>query len=134
MEQPLIPIAHHEDMTKSLGEIIINEDVLALYATMALSSVDGVVSLSGRRGVPELQPGKIKEVIDKGLELKTDPTTMKVTVNVKINIEYKRHVGETAMRLQKAIRDEIEGLCGHEVDRVNVTVVGIVPAAERNSL
>lgn len=127
MDQPHHPLSDSGTHLESLGDIIVNEDVIALYATMAMGSVEGVISLSGRRGLPELQANKIKEAIDKGLDIKTDPQTLKVTVNIKINLEYKRHVSETASRLQKAIRDEIEGQCGQEVDRVNVTIVGIVP-------
>jgi len=131
MDQNHLPISDSGTHQESLGDIIVNEDVIALYATMAMGSVDGIVSLSGRRGLPDLQANKIKEAIDKGLDIKTDPQSLKVTVNVKINLEYKRHVAETASRLQKAIRDEIEGQCGQEVDRVNVTIVGIVPPADR---
>ncbi len=131
MDQSHNPISDSRDHVENLGDIIVNEDVIALYATMAMGSVDGVISLSGRRGLPDLQANKVKEAIDKGLDIKTDPQSLKVTVNVKINLEYKRHVAETASRLQKAIRDEIEGQCGQEVDRVNVTIVGIVPAQDR---
>ena len=110
---------------EDLGNIKINDDVVALIASLALVDVDGVFSISGRSSFSDYIGGKGKDA-DKGISVKIDEATGLCTVNVEINIEYGVSIYDTAQKLQRKIKNSIENLTGLTVDKVNVTIRGLI--------
>ena len=108
---------------EDLGNITVNDDVVALIASIAMGEVEGVVSLSGKRGFSDYQGLKSKDV-EKGVSVKIEDQVC--TVNVEINVEYGASIYDTARKLQRAIKNNIEGMTGLTVDKVNVTVKGLL--------
>lgn len=108
---------------EDLGSITVNDDVVALIASIAMGEVEGVVSLSGKRGFSDYQGLKSKDV-EKGVSVKIEDQVC--TVNVEINVEYGASIYDTARKLQRAIKNNIEGMTGLTVDKVNVTVKGLL--------
>ena len=110
---------------EDLGNITINDDVVALIASLAIVDVEGVVSMSGKSSFSDYVGTKSKDV-EKGVIVKIDDTTSLCTVTVDINIEYGVNVYDTARKLQRAIKNAVENLTGLTVDKVNVTIKGLV--------
>lgn len=110
---------------EDLGNIKINDDVVALIASLALVDVDGVFSISGRSSFSDYVGSKARDA-DKGITVKIDEATGLCTVGVEINIEYGVPIWETAQKLQRKIKNSIETFTGLTVDKVNVTIRGII--------
>jgi uncharacterized alkaline shock family protein YloU len=110
---------------EDLGNIKINDDVVALIASLALVDVEGVVSISGKSSYSDYVGSKSKDS-DKGVAVKIDEATNLCTVNVEIHIEYGAIIYDTARKLQRTIKNAIENLTGLTVDKVNVTIRGLV--------
>lgn len=110
---------------EDLGNITINDDVIALIASLALVDVDGVVSISGKSSFSDYVGTKSKD-IDKGISVKIDDSSGQATVSVEINIEYGANIYDTARKLQRAIKNAIENLTGLNVEKVNVTIRGLI--------
>ncbi len=110
---------------EDLGNITINDDVIALIASLALVDVDGVVSISGKSSFSDYVGTKSKD-IDKGITVKIDDSSGQATVSVEINIEYGANIYDTARKLQRAIKNAIENLTGLNVEKVNVTIRGLI--------
>lgn len=109
---------------EDLGNITINDDVVARIASLAIFDVEGVVSMSGRSSFSDYVGSKTKDV-EKGISVKIDPETNLATVSVEINIVYGVSVYDTARKLQRAVKNAVESLTGLTVDKVNVTIRGL---------
>ena len=110
---------------ENLGNIKINDDVAAHYASLAILEVDGVVSVSGKSSFSDYIGAKSKDV-DRGVKIKIDEAANTCTVMVEVNIEYGVNVYETALKLQRAVKNAIENYVGLTVDKVHVTIGGLV--------
>ena len=110
---------------EDLGNITVNDDVVALIASISIVDVEGVVSLSGKSSFSDYVGFKSKDV-EKGVSVKIDETTSLCTVNVEVNIEYGVSVYDTARKLQRTVKNSVESLTGLTVDKVNVTIRGLV--------
>ena len=106
---------------EDLGEIRINNDVVALIASIALTEVEGVISLSGKSSFSDYVGSKSKDV-EKGVTVEVDEGNGLATVNVEVNIEYGIAVRDACLRLQRAVKNAVENYTGLMVDKVNVTV------------
>lgn len=106
---------------EDLGEIRINNDVVALIASIALTEVEGVVSLSGKSSFSDYVGSKSKDV-EKGVTVEVDEGNGMATISVEVNIEYGIAVRDACVRLQRAVKNAVENYTGLLVDKVNVTV------------
>jgi uncharacterized alkaline shock family protein YloU len=109
---------------EDLGNITINNDVVALIASIALTEVEGVETMSGKSSFSDYVGSKSKDV-EKGITVTVDEATSLATVNVEINIDYGVQVYDSARKLQRAVKNAIESYTGLGVDKVNVTVRGL---------
>lgn len=105
------------------GRINVKDDVVAFIATIEMVKVDGVITMSGRSNFSDYDGARSKDV-EKGVSVKIDNNHCSVAVDV--NIKYGVNVYDTARRLQRAIKDAIENYTGMVVDRVDVTIQGMV--------
>ena len=105
------------------GRITLKDDVVAFIATIEMVKVEGVYTLSGRSNFSDYDGARSKDV-EKGVAVKIDNNHCSVAVDV--NIKYGVNVYDTARRLQRAIKDAIENYTGLLVDRVDVTIQGMI--------
>ncbi len=105
------------------GRITLKDDVVAFIATIEMVKVDGVTTMSGRSSFSDYDGARSKDV-EKGVTVKIENNHCSVAVE--INIKYGSNVYDTARRLQRAIKDAIENYTGLVVDRVDVTIQGMV--------
>jgi uncharacterized alkaline shock family protein YloU len=128
--------AHDDEVfmagAENLGNITVNDNVLALIASVAVTEVEGVVSISGKSSFSDYVGVKSKDV-EKGVSVKIDEKTNLCTVNLELNIEYGLNVYDTARRLQRVVKNHIENLTGLQVDKVNVTIRDLVIKEEPRS-
>ena len=105
------------------GRINVKDDVVAFIATIEMVKVDGVITMSGRSNFSDYDGARSKDV-EKGVTVKIENNHCSVSVDV--NIKYGVNVYDTARRLQRAIKDAIENYTGMLVDRVDVTIQGMI--------
>lgn len=108
------------------GRIVVNDEVVAFIATLEMVKVDGVITLSGRSSYSDYDGAKSKDA-EKGVAVKI--TENRCSVSVEINIRYGVNVYDTARKLQRAIKNAIESYTGLVVERVDVTIRGMINEA-----
>jgi len=108
-------------INESVGDISIQKDVVATIAGIAMSEVEGVVSMAGKRF---LDPLRSQKAPDKGITVEIQD--LRVRMNVKVKIIYGQNIYDTAHRLQQRIKNAVEQLTGLTVESIDVNVVDIV--------
>lgn len=106
---------------EDLGDIKINNDVVAKIASLAAIEVEGIISLAGKYSLAEMWGRKD---IDKGIAVEI--TEGAAEIDIEVNVEYGIDIYKAAHLLQKTVSDSVERMTGLRVDKVNVSVRGIV--------
>lgn len=106
---------------EDLGDIKINNDVVAKIASLAAIEVEGIISLAGKYSLAEMWGRKD---IDKGIAVEI--TEGSAEIDIEVNVEYGIDIYKAAHLLQKTVSDSVERMTGLRVDKVNVSVRGIV--------
>ena len=106
---------------EDLGRIQINEEVIATIGALAALEVDGIVSVSGVTSQSRLWQKPPK----KGITVTTDENNHDAVIDLDIVVEYGVDVYKTAHRVQRSVKDAIEGMTGMRVKAVNVKIDGI---------
>jgi uncharacterized alkaline shock family protein YloU len=105
------------------GRIFENEEVDEYIATIEMVKLEVVITLSVRSSYSDYDGAKCKDV-EKGVSVKI--TENRCSVAVEINIKYGANVYDTARKLQRAIKNAIESYTGLVVERVDVTIRGMI--------
>lgn len=109
---------------RSLGEINVSPDAIAMVAGIAALECYGVVGMASRNiqdGLVELLRGR--DNLTKGIEVAIDGD--EVTVNLYVIVEYGTRIKEVARNVIERVRYTIESQLGLEVSEVNVIVQGV---------
>jgi uncharacterized alkaline shock family protein YloU len=101
----------------------INNELLSTVACYAALETPGVVWSNGKYAIEEIQNRKEAE---RGVVV-TNVGEARVAIHLEVNIEYGYSIYETTRRLQRAVRDAVEHMCGFSVEKVDVTVKGVYP-------
>ena len=107
---------------ENLGEVKIADDVVAIFAGLAATEVDGVASMAGnatrelvaKLGVKSLSKG-VKVVVLEGI----------VTVSLALNLKYGYSIKTITGKVQEKVKAAIENMTGLEVADVNIRVAGV---------
>ena len=99
------------------GEIKISNEVVVTISSIAASNVEGVHCAGGKTIFG-------KKDIERGITAAVEENHAVITVEVKI--DYGMNIYDTVRKLQKQIKDAVEQMTGLEVDKVNVTVKGVI--------
>lgn len=108
-------------VNESLGDINIQNDVVATIAGIAMSEVEGVVSPAGKRF---LDPLRSQKAPDKGVRVEIVENRVRLSIEVKViygNVLY-----DTAHRLQQRVKNAVEQMTGLIVETIDITVRDIV--------
>ncbi|MDD5644265.1 MAG: Asp23/Gls24 family envelope stress response protein [bacterium] len=107
---------------KELGETKIHNDVIATIAGIALAEVKGISSPSG--GFVEGITGIIgRKYCEKGIKVEFAEDS--IILEIPVIVEYGVRIPETALEIQKKIKERVERLTGNNVKSVNICVQGI---------
>lgn len=109
-------------MERQLGEIRINDEVIAGIAGMAALKVDGVVGLSGgiTDGIAKLLTGG---QVTKGVRVETGKE--ECAVDISIIIEYGTRISDVCFNVQEAVKNVISQMTGLRCVEVNIFVEGV---------
>ena len=106
----------------TLGEVKIDDEVVAIIAGLAATEVDGVSSMAGnitneivsRLGMKNLSKGIVVEILDE-----------EVKVDVAINIAYGFSIPEVSSMVQDRVKTAVENMTGLTVAVVNVRIASV---------
>ena len=109
---------------EALGNIQISDDVITAIVSLAVSEIDGVVSVGSKPSTMD-----IKDIIGKknfGKSVRVEITGSMMTIDADITIVYGKPIAVIAEKVQHAIRDAVTDATGLDVGKVNVHICGIV--------
>ncbi len=110
-------------VNESLGDVKIQNDVVANIASVAMAEVEGVVTKTGNRLLDPLFSHKGAE---RGVTVEIEENRARLTLEVRVvfgNVIY-----DTAKRLQQRVKNSVEQMTGLIVEAVDVNVLGIESA------
>lgn len=108
--------------------IKISNDVVATYAGIAVSEVDGVYAMAGGfAGFTEVFSGK--KNLSKGIKVDVGEKSVKIDVN--IIVEYGARIPDVAYEIQTRIKKSVESMTDMKVSEVNVHVQGVHKMTEK---
>lgn len=106
----------------------ISNDVVATYAGIAVSEVEGVYTTAGGfAGITEAISGK--KNLSKGIKVEVGEKSTKIDVN--IIVEYGARIPEVAYEIQTRIKKSVEAMTDLKVLEVNVHVQGVHRMTEK---
>lgn len=102
--------------------IKISNDVVATYAGIAVSEVEGVYAMAGGfSGITEALSGK--KNFAKGIKVDVGEKSTKIDVN--IIVEYGARIPDVAFEIQTRVKKSVEAMTNLKVVEVNVHVQGV---------
>lgn len=108
--------------------IKISNDVVATYAGIAVSEVEGVYGMAGGfAGFTEALSGK--KNLSKGIKVEVGEKSTKIDVN--IIVEYGARIPDVAYEIQTRIKKSVEAMTDLKVLEVNVHVQGVHKKTEK---
>ena len=108
--------------------IKISNDVVATYAGIAVSEVEGVYGMAGGfAGITEVISGK--KNLSKGIKVEVVEKRTKIDVN--IILEYGARITDVAYEIQTRIKKSVEAMTDLKVLEVNVHVQGVHKMTEK---
>ncbi len=108
-------------VNETLGDIKIQNDVVATIAGIAMSEVEGVATLAGKRF---LDPLRTQKAPDKGVRVEIVENRARITIEVKVI--YGNVIYDTAHRLQQRVKNAVEQMTGLVVENIDVNIRDIV--------
>lgn len=106
----------------------IANDVVATYAGIAVSEVEGVYGMAGGfAGITEVISGK--KNLSKGIKVEVGEKSTKIDVN--IIVEYGARIPDVAYEIQTRIKKSVEAMTDLKVLEVNVHVQGVHKMTEK---
>lgn len=118
------------------GQMLVSKAALEAVAQAAAQSVDGVVSMQAK--VYEHLPKYLTKVTGvqpavPGVLLKKDENNQ-IIFDLSIVLEYGAVIPKVAFAVQQAVKSDLANLAGLVVDAVNVTVAGLVPDDDHQTI
>ena len=111
------------EIVKENNNIVIEDEVIATIAGIAVSEVSGVAEMAGgfAGGISEVLSGK--KNLSKGIKVDVGEKETKIDVN--IIVEYGSRIPDVAFDIQNRVKTAVEGMTGLKVVAVNVHVQGV---------
>lgn len=123
-------IENQEQEVSVMGNdtIKISNEVVATYAGIAVSEVEGVYATAGGfAGITEAISGK--KNLSKGIKVEVGEKSTKIDVN--IIVEYGARIPDVAYEIQTRIKKSVETMTDLKVLEVNVHVQGVHKMTEK---
>ena len=108
---------------EGIGQIRINNNVIAVIAHETAEKVPGVVELQG--SLADDIAGMIgKKAKDRGIRIEKENEEL-LTIDLTVVLEFGVKIPEICVQLQTAVKSTVEEMTGQQVFAVNVVVQGI---------
>ncbi len=111
-----------QDMDQ-VGQIVIDDEVIAMVAGLAAMEVDGVYSMAGNI-TKELMAKIGGNSLKKGV--KVDVGDKEVTVYLSLNIHFGHNIPDTSAAVQERVKSAIESMIGYTVKSVHIKIAGVI--------
>jgi len=114
---------------KSLGRIVIADEVIATIAGLAATECYGIVGMAARRfkdGIAEMLG---RENLSRGVEISLKDGGVRIDLNVIVG--YGTRISEVAHNVSRQVRYRVEQSAGMPVWSVNISVQGVRAIGER---
>ena len=110
------------ELEDNRGEVVIEDEVVAVIAGLAAMEVEGVASMAGN-ATKELISKIGKKSLSKGV--KVDILEGIVTVAITLNLKYGYNIMDISGKVQEKVKVAIENMTGLTVADVNIRVAGV---------
>lgn len=115
--------------SEKYGTVKIANDVVAMIAGLAATEVEGVSAMVGN--IPNELMGKVgMKKQTKGVKVNILDGT--VSVELAVTLEYGFNIPTTCNRVQEKVKNAIETMTGFSVSDVNIRIVGVKMAEDKN--
>lgn len=110
------------EVVEENGKVNIADEVVAVVASLAAESVDGVIAMSSgvAGGFAELLG---KKNFAKGVKISKESD--KIMLDLALNVEYGAKIPDVSWNVQDKVKNEVEAMTGLDVINVNVDIDGV---------
>lgn len=105
-----------------LGEVKINEEVIAIISAMAAMEVNGVVAMAGNITAEIVSKLGMKK-LSKGVNIEV--TDDKVLIDLAIVLRMNENILKISQKVQDKVKTTVENMTGMEVSNVNVNISSV---------
>ena len=105
-----------------VGEVEINDDVIAVIAAVAAMEVEGVASMAGNITADIVAKLGMKK-LSKGVKVTVSENSM--VIDLSLNLEYGTIILEASKAVQSKVKSSVENMTGLNVDVVNVNIASV---------
>ena len=105
-----------------VGEVEINDDVIAVIAAVAAMEVEGVASMAGNITADIVAKLGMKK-LSKGVKVTVSENSM--VIDLSLNLEYGTNILEASKAVQSKVKSSVENMTGLNVDVVNVNITSV---------
>ena len=105
-----------------VGEVEINDDVIAVIAAVAAMEVEGVASMAGNITADIVAKLGMKK-LSKGVKVTVSENSM--VIDLSLNLEYGTNILEASKAVQSKVKSSVENMTGSNVDVVNVNIASV---------
>ena len=105
-----------------VGEVEINDDVIAVIAAVAAMEVEGVASMAGNITADIVAKLGMKK-LSKGVKVTVAEYIL--VIDLSLNLEYGTNILEASKAVQSKVKSSVEKMTGLNVDVVNVNIASV---------
>ena len=105
-----------------VGEVEINDDVIAVIAAVAAMEVEGVASMAGNITADIVAKLGMKK-LSKGVKVTVSENSR--VIDLSLNLEYGTNILEASKAVQSKVKSSVENMTGLNVDVVNVNIASV---------
>jgi len=110
------------ELEENRGEIVIEDEVVAVIAGLAAMEVEGVASMAGN-ATKDLISKIGKKTLSKGVNV--DILEDVATVAMTLNLKYGYNIMDISAKVQEKVKVAVENMTGLTVADVNIRVAGV---------
>ena len=110
------------ELEDNLGQIVVEDEVVAVIAGLAAMEVEGVASMAGN-ATKDIISKLGKKTLSKGVSV--DILEGVATVAITLNLKYGYNIMDISGKVQEKVKDAVANMTGLTVADVNVRVAGI---------
>ncbi|MBP3664883.1 MAG: Asp23/Gls24 family envelope stress response protein [Tyzzerella sp.] len=110
------------ELEDNLGQIVVEDEVVAVIAGLAAMEVEGVASMAGN-ATRDIISKLGKKTLSKGVNV--DILEDVVTIAMALNLKYGYNIMDISGKVQEKVKTAVENMTGLKVADVNIRVAGV---------
>ena len=110
------------ELEDNLGQIVVEDEVVAVIAGLAAMEVEGVASMAGN-ATRDIISKLGKKTLSKGVNV--DILEDVVTIAMALNLKYGYNIMDISGKVQEKVKTAVENMTGLKVADANIRVAGV---------